>query len=206
MSLLDSVHSGYVHQRRVRVLRDRLSALIPPGSCVLDVGSGDGLLAYLISTKRPDVEIEGVDVQVREQTRIHVRQFDGRTLPWENESFDVVMLVDVLHHSQEPMRLLQEAVRTSRRTVLLKDHTLEGWLAEPTLRFMDRIGNLRHGVSLETEYWRRRDWLDAFAQLGLAVDVWSRDLKLYPAPLSWIFGRSLHFISRLQRQPESGSR
>lgn len=204
MSLLEAAHGGYVHRRRVRVLRDRLSALIPAESRLLDVGSGDGLLAYLIGAERPDVEIEGVDVLVRDRTRIPVRQFDGLTLPYGEGSFDVVMLVDVLHHCPEPMGLLREAARVSRGTLLLKDHLLEGWLAEPTLRFMDRVGNRRHGVALETEYWRRQEWLDAFARLGLTVDVWSRDLKLYPAPLSWIFGRSLHFICRLRR-PESAA-
>lgn len=204
MSLLEAAHGGYVHRRRVRVLRDRLSALIPAESRLLDVGSGDGLLACLIGAERPDVEIEGVDVLVRDRTRIPVRQFDGLTLPYGEGSFDVVMLVDVLHHCPEPMGLLREAARVSRGTLLLKDHLLEGWLAEPTLRFMDRVGNRRHGVALETEYWRRQEWLDAFARLGLAVDVWSRDLKLYPAPLSWIFGRSLHFICRLRR-PESAA-
>jgi hypothetical protein len=85
----------------------------------------------------------------------------------------------------------------ARRAVVLKDHTADGVLAGPTLRFMDRVGNARHGVSLPYTYWPRRRWLEAFDELGLAVEGWDKDLGLYPAPASWVFGRSLHFVARL---------
>src|SRR5205823_13180364 len=42
MRLIESVHGGYVHKRRVWILSDRFSRLIPSNSRVLDVGCGDG--------------------------------------------------------------------------------------------------------------------------------------------------------------------
>jgi hypothetical protein len=41
----------------------------------------------------------------------------------------VVLFVDVLHHSKDPMILLREAVRMVRKAIVIKDHTLAGLLA-----------------------------------------------------------------------------
>lgn len=202
MSLTDWIHDDYVHGRRVRALCDRLSELIPLNASVLDVGCGDGLLAHLILQKRPDIKISGVDVLVRDQTRIPVHPFDGTNLPLPDKSTDVVMFVDVLHHTVDPTILLREAVRVARNAVVIKDHNLRGFLAGPTLRFMDRVGNARHGVALPYTYWNEQKWFDAFAALGLKVGRWQKDLKLYPTPASWFFDRSLHFVARLNLEPD----
>jgi hypothetical protein len=97
------------------------------------------------------------------------------------------------------MALLREAVRVSRRWIVLKDHACDGWLARPVLSFMDRVGNARHGVASPGTYWPKRRWLDAFGELGLRVDAWVDRLGLYPWPASLVFERSLHFIARLER-------
>jgi hypothetical protein len=112
-----------------------------------------------------------------------------------------VTFVDVLHHTDDPMVLLREAVRVTRRTVVIKDHDRSGLLAAPTLRLMDRVGNARFGVHLPYTYWPRRRWLEAFDVLDLRVTVWETRLGLYPWPAVLVFGRSLHFLARLARSP-----
>jgi SAM-dependent methyltransferase len=134
---------------------------------------------------------------VRPQTHISVREFDGRTIPHPHGSFDAVLFVDVLHHTEDPMVLLREAVRVTREAIVIKDHTLNGWLASPTLRFMDWVGNKRHGVSLPYNYWPREKWERAFGELGLRVRDWNSKVRLYPFPAGLVFGRSLHFVARI---------
>jgi SAM-dependent methyltransferase len=198
-SLVENVHGSYVHTRRVRVLGEHLAAQLPDRARVLDVGCGDGLLASGILTRRPDVQIHGVDVLVRPGTHIPVLPFDGCTIPAEPGQYDVVMFVDVLHHTDDPMVLLREAARVAGQAVLIKDHTLNGLLAEPTLRFMDRVGNARHGVVLPYHYWPKQQWMQAFEELRLSVALWNTHLGLYPFPASLVFERSLHFVARLQK-------
>jgi hypothetical protein len=108
------------------------------------------------------------------------------------------MFVDVQHHTDDPMILLREARRVTRRGLLLKDHTADGWFAVPTLRFMDRVGNLRHGVALPYNYWPLAQWRAALSKLQLRSSIWESRLGLYPAPASWIFGRHLHFAALLE--------
>lgn len=199
MRILDYVHETYSYNRRISLLSNHLAEVIPPGSRTLDVGCGDGQVAHLIMQKRPDVTIKGIDVLMRPHTKIPVAEFDGQVIPYSQGDFDVVMLNDVLHHTNDPMVLLREAVRVAGTAIVLKDHTRDGILAGMTLKFMDRVGNARHGVALPCNYWTEQQWLKAFETLGLCITTWKRDLRLYPRWADVVLGRSLHFIARLNR-------
>lgn len=196
-AVVREIHDSYVHGRRIGILAQHLCEILPAGASVLDVGCGDGRLAYRIQQRRPDTRISGIDVLVRQGTSIPVRPFDGQTIPVANKSVDAVLFVDVLHHTEDPGILLREAARVARRAIVIKDHTLDGMLAGPTLRFMDYVGNAHHGVALPYNYWSRRRWEEAFCELGLAIQIWKSDLRIYPTPADLIFGRSLHFIARV---------
>lgn len=99
MGLAEFVHQHFVVGRRARALSSHLADLIPRNSSVLDVGCGDGLIAQLIMQTRSDLSVRGIGVLIRDGTKIPVEPFDGQRLPYGNASFDVVMFVDVLHHS-----------------------------------------------------------------------------------------------------------
>jgi SAM-dependent methyltransferase len=195
--LLDTLHGRWVHGRRVEVLSRHFAELIPPGARVLDVGCGDGLIGALVRERRPDVEVSGVDIAVRGTTHIPVREFDGRTIPLADGEADVVMLVDVLHHADHPRGLLADAARVAGRAIVLKDVTPLGPLSDPTLRFMDWVGNARHGVPLPYRFWSQPEWRAAFAELGLGVEEVRRRLGLYPMPWGLVFEKRMHFIVRL---------
>jgi len=196
MNLLERIHGSYVYDRRVRVLARELSALLPANGQVLDVGCGDGRLSALIQREKPNVVITGIDVLVRDHTHIPVVKFDGTTIPFPDRSFDTVVFVDVLHHTNDPVLLLVEAARVARNTIVIKDHTLDGFAAGATLRFMDRIGNCRYNVALPYNYWPKQVWLNAFQALGLTLLTWKSKLSLYPRFVDWFMGRSLHFIAQ----------
>jgi len=199
MSLLERLHGEFSATRRVRVLGERIAARIPRGARVLEVGSGDGRLTAKLAELRPDVELSGLDVLLRPASRFEVELFDGRTLPHAPESFDLVLFVDVLHHTEDPRTLLAEARRVTKSRILIKDHALEGLAAGATLRFMDRVGNERYGVALPYNYWPAQRWREAFSALGLEVESCERRLGLYPFPLNLAFERSLHFLALLRR-------
>lgn len=205
MSWLGRLHGRYVGQQRVQVLGDRIATLLPPGATLLDVGCGDGDLARQIAELRPDVSIRGVDVLVRPTTYIPVEPFDGQRLPAADCSVDVVLAVDVLHHTDNPLTLLAEAARVARKGIVIKDHLSDAPLAGHTLRFMDWVGNAPHGVRLPYNYWPRPRWHAAFEALGLVIEEWHETLGLYPRPASWLFERRLHFLTRLRPPRPAGA-
>jgi hypothetical protein len=96
------------------------------------------------------------------------------------------------------MVLLREAARVARVGLVIKDHFAKGILAKTRLRFMDYVGNARHGVSLPYNYWTEKQWRAAQSQLGMEPAFLVRDLALYPVPADVVFGANLHFIARLE--------
>lgn len=197
MNVAERAHAGFAAARRVRVLAEHFARLAPDGASLLDVGCGDGQLTAELGRLRPDLRLRGIDVQVRPDAVIAVDPFDGERIPAADRSYDSVLFVDVLHHAEQPADLLAEGVRVARRCILIKDHRLDGALAGATLRFMDRVGNARHGVALPYHYWSESQWRAAWISLGLRIESISRSIGLYPMPLSLVFDRGLHFVARL---------
>lgn len=201
MKTIDHCFKSYFYNRRVEVLSDSIADLLPVKGRILDIGCGDGLISSKILGKKKSIEIEGADVLLRPVVNIPAIRADGGRLPYSDASFDAVMLVDVLHHSDDPVALLREAIRVSRNMILIKDHRLEGLLAGPILRYLDWIGNAPHGVSIPANYWTEKQWRNTLSCLNLQVSHWSNDIPLFPSWISWLFGRSLHFIAVLSKNP-----
>ncbi|MCC6696900.1 MAG: class I SAM-dependent methyltransferase [Candidatus Hydrogenedentes bacterium] len=206
MNLLESFHERFHLRRRTLRLASVLDAVLPEGCVCLDVGCGSGQVAAAIMRQRADLRIEGVDVLVRGAAEIPVKHFDGCVLPYDDKSFDVAMFVDVLHHVDDPLRLLKEARRVARHWIVVKDHTVGSALSAPTLRLMDTVGNARFGVRLPFNFWTSEQWQDAWQQIDATIDYITSRLDIYPWPLSLVFDRDLHFVARLQLQEEGGCR
>ena len=192
------LHGKLVSNRRVEVLASWFAKLLPSGVRVLDVGCGDGLISAVLQEKRPDISIQGIDVLARAQTHIPVSIFDGSRFPFPAQSFEVVLFSDVLHHTIDPIVLLQEACRTTTQHVLVKDHFRKGVAAYARLRFMDWVGNARFGVSLPYNYWTEEQWHAGWNAVGLHPEHLVTKLDLYPKPADWFFGSNLHFIALLR--------
>lgn len=199
MSAIGVLHDKLVFNRRVETLAGWFAQLAPQGARILDVGCGDGLISSILQSKRPDLSVMGIDVLPRTRTHIPVEIFDGFHIPFDEESFDVVLFSDVLHHTQDPAVLLREARRVATRGVLLKDHNRDGLAAGARLRVMDWVGNARFGVALPYNYWTERQWRATWQEIGLRPDRLITNLGLYPRPANWIFGAKLHFVALLKK-------
>jgi len=88
---------------------------------VLDCGCGDGRVASRLAA--------GLDFTLADLVRPgctaveslpFVPLIDGEDLPFADASFDTCLLLTVLHHAEDPVRVLRNALRVSRRVVIIE--------------------------------------------------------------------------------------
>src|SRR5262249_12702715 len=108
---IGAFHEGVILHRRVQVLARWVSDLVQGERTLLDIGCGDGSIDLLVQQANPSLSVRGVDVLVRPAAKIPVDRFDGCRLPFDDKSFDAVMCIDVLHHTEDPTILMREAKR-----------------------------------------------------------------------------------------------
>ena len=106
------------YEHRARWTHRRLVPYIKRREHVLDIGAGDCRLDLLLK-ERSRCNVVSLDVEDYNKTELPLTLFDGKRIPFADGSFDVVLLIFVLHHTQDPAEILKEAKRVSRRRVIV---------------------------------------------------------------------------------------
>ena len=91
-------------------------------SSVLDVGCAKGFMLHDMAELIPDINVKGIDISqyaidnAIEDMKGHVQTGDARELPFEDNSFDVVISVTTVHNfdRKECIQALQEIERVSQ--------------------------------------------------------------------------------------------
>jgi len=98
-------------------LEQALAAIPSPPSRVLDLGTGTGLAAFVLARRFPEAEVLGVDVSERMidvargntppelVSRVRFEQADAAQLPFEDDSFQLVSLANMIPFFDELERV-----------------------------------------------------------------------------------------------------
>lgn len=150
-----------IHRKRADFFVEKLSPHIAPGSSLLDVGAGDGLLAARLSANL-NLSARGFDVETRGLGPFPVEVYDGRHIPMPDASVDVTICVAVLHHCDDLPRVLREIRRVTRKRFLLVDDRYDTfWQRIGVVGFHHYLNWIEsmpfHGSGFaSTEGWTRR--------------------------------------------------
>ncbi len=199
-SLLARVHQP-IYQHRLTVLASLLAPHLRGGDRVLDVGCGSGQLGAALLARSgsvPGLVVEGLETKPRGGELIPTTAYDGRSLPFDDGSWDVVILADVLHHEPDADRLLGECARVTRRLLVIKDHRVEGKLGYWIVCLLDWAANRPYGVPCLYRYNSLSQWHAIFSRHRLRV-VEERDrIDLYPGFWNLVFGRGRQYFAALE--------
>jgi quercetin dioxygenase-like cupin family protein/2-polyprenyl-3-methyl-5-hydroxy-6-metoxy-1,4-benzoquinol methylase len=90
------------------------------GDSVLDLGCGDGKVGEKIA-RRLGKGVTLCDVVDYNKTSLPLVVYDGSKLPFQEKQFDCTLISAVLHHSDDPLKVLDEAFRvTAKRMVVIE--------------------------------------------------------------------------------------
>jgi SAM-dependent methyltransferase len=201
-SLMRGLHRP-IYASRLRTLVRLILPALRQSDRVLDVGCGFGALGRALMDDGacpPDVQVRGLERYPRTGPLIEVDGYSGGPMPYDDSTFDVVILADVLHHEEDPDALLAECARVTRRAVILKDHKIDGPLAQWRVSFIDWAANAPYGVKCLYQYNTLQGWRACHERHGLHVQREMTSLMLYPKVVNLLFGRRLQYFAVLTRQ------
>lgn len=140
---------------------------------LLDVGGGTGVIAQAIADLFPVASVEAIDLVDRfcPTLRVSTRQYDGRTIPGADGSYDAATLNNVLHHVPPGARvdLMREIRRAVIGAVYIKDHLTTGFVDDMRLTALDAWGNIPFGGMVKADYLSHTDWDELARAAGYRI-------------------------------------
>lgn len=140
-------------------------------SSLLDVGCAKGFMLHDLAELIPGISVKGVDIseyaiaQAIEDMRPHVQVADAVSLPFADNSFDVVISVNTVHNLEEAEcgKALQEIERVSRGKSFI---TVDAYRNEEEKELM-MAWNLTAKTIMHVDEWRR-----FFQEVGYTGDYY----------------------------------
>lgn len=150
---------------------------------ILDVGCGEGVTLNRIQQLKLGKKLEGIDysdeaIEIGKKTfpNLTLKKADIYSLPYKDNSFDLVLCNEVLEHLEKPQDALKELIRVSNKYLLLSVPN------EPWFRIANFLRG-RHVTRLGNHPEHVQNWTHSqFTQLLKKNKLTIKDKKL---PFAW---------------------
>ena len=158
---------------RAEILSRHLAPFLARGDEWLEIGAGQGLVARALQDAT-GARLTLVDVVDYNQSGLPLQTYDGLHLPFPDRSFDHSLFLFVLHHTPDPLPVLQEALRVSRQSVLVVENSVKGVFRQRLTRAIDSIPHLRYGVPVCYRAQTIETWQKMFERLPVRPELLTR--------------------------------
>jgi ubiquinone/menaquinone biosynthesis C-methylase UbiE len=150
-------------------VQDILRKIVPhlrKGYRILDIGSGSCEVAKIL--RDAGYNIMPLDVVNKSfYPNVLPVLYDGKHLPFRDNSFDIVLLITVLHHIKQPVEILKEAVRVAPKIIVMED--LYRGIFQKYMTFaMDSLLNSEFFGHPHTNMTKEQ-WEKVFQELNLKI-------------------------------------
>jgi len=162
-----SLFSGIYRSAAKRMCQD-CKDFIKKGSKILDLGCGSGIISNEFQ-KFFKANLLGIDIADQRIEKIPFQIFDGLKIPFPENYFDLTLINYVLHHTADPMALLKESKRVSKKIIIFEDLP-EGFLAKVRCFLHQTSYNLFfQREKRKFNFKTKKEWERIFEKMGLKI-------------------------------------
>ena len=174
------------HQMQAKRLGEEIVKFSDSSLSLLDVGCGDMVITRFINELAPRKKIMGVDVVDYRQANVPFLLYDGDNLPFEDDSFDTVYAIFVLHHCADEVSVLKEMLRVSKVNVIIIEDVVDSVFGKYVTYLNDWIANRLESPDIPIPFHFHSDvqWKDLFDLLRSRV-VYEKRVHQLPFPFNF---------------------
>lgn len=155
-----------LNKKRAQIVVSRIAPFLKKNQDVIDIGSGTGNVSLLV--KKLVRSITPVDVADYRHVRIAKPViYDGITLPFPEKSFNLALILMVMHHTSDPKRVLHEAMRVADELLVIETSYVNIFHKMYTVA-VDALLNLQFQANWNS-YKSDGEWRSLFNHEGLYV-------------------------------------
>jgi ubiquinone/menaquinone biosynthesis C-methylase UbiE len=133
---------------------------------ILDIGAGTCNVCEILLEK--EYNVIPLDIQdLSFVNNIKPILYDGDKIPFDDNKFDITLILTVLHHTPYPEKIIEEAKRVSKRIIIMEDIYTNVFHKYITY-FFDGLLNLEF---IGHPHTNKNDklWKETFDKLGLKI-------------------------------------
>lgn len=138
---------------------------------VLDFGAGRCYIAEKLEKNNLDVTC--LDVKGLSQTGKKVVVYNGKKIPFKDNEFDTALAAYVLHHCEEPIKMLKEVIRVTKGNIVIFEDTKPSSF----VNMMDFFSNRMRGVKTPFKFRTEKEWAAIFKKLNLKIATVKHDVE-----------------------------
>ena len=163
---------------------------------ILDFGCGSMEISKKIQNKNYVKQIVGSDIFKYRYVSNKLVYVDYDELFKKKEKFDIIFIVDVLHHIG-----IDDAHKTIRKlsklsdNIIIKDHFEHGYLSRQLLRFVDFYANYGYGVNIPNKYFDKISWKNTLIKSNCREIFHNKNFQQHDGLFNFILNKKHHFVS-----------
>ena len=163
---------------------------------ILDFGCGSMEISKKIQNKNYVKQIVGSDIFKYRYVSNKLVYVDYDELFKKKEKFDVIFIVDVLHHIG-----IDDAHKTIRKlsklsdNIIIKDHFEHGYLSRQLLRFVDFYANYGYGVNIPNKYFDKISWKKTLVKSNCREIFHNKNFQQHEGLFNFLLNKRHHFVS-----------
>ncbi len=168
-----------IYQRAAKKMCLDCRDFIEKGGKILDLGCGSGIIAKVFQDFF-QAKVIGVDIKDHRVFYIPFEIINGKKLPFPEKSFDAVLINYVLHHSDDPEALLEEAKRIAKKIIIYEDLP-ENLLSKIYCKIHSITFNKFFQKPSKANYSFKtgKEWEEIFQKIGLNL-VFKKRIENFP--------------------------
>ncbi len=163
---------------------------------ILDFGCGSMEISKKLKDKNYVGQIVGSDIFKHKFKSSKMVYVDNDELFKIKEKFDVIFMVDVLHHVgiEDAHKIIKKLFKLSNN-IIIKDHFEHSFFSRHLLRFVDFYANYGYGVNVPKKYFDEVSWSKTLIKSNCKEIFHKKNFQQHDGLFNFILNKKHHFVS-----------